>query len=179
MSKFLTEDFLLPTEIAKELYHSVAVHQPIIDYHCHLPPTQVSEDYRFKNLTDIWLRGDHYKWRGMRTNGVDERFCTGDASDKEKFMAWAKTVPQTIGNPLFHWTHLELRRPFGITDTILNESTAEGIWHQCNQMLATPEFCLQYHRLGSYRTWWQSLRYRVGLSNTKWFLVGHLQHREH
>lgn len=140
MSKFLTEDFLLSTEIAKELYHSVAVHQPIIDYHCHLPPTQVSEDYRFKNLTDIWLRGDHYKWRGMRTNGVDERFCTGDASDKEKFMAWAKTVPQTIGNPLFHWTHLELRRPFGITDTILNESTAEGIWHQCNEMLATPEF---------------------------------------
>ena len=140
MANFLTEDFLLPTDIAKELYHSVAVHQPIIDYHCHLPPTQVSEDYRFKNLTDIWLRGDHYKWRGMRTNGVDERFCTGDASDKEKFMAWAKTVPQTIGNPLFHWTHLELRRPFGITNTILNESTAESIWHQCNEMLATPEF---------------------------------------
>ncbi|WP_105901343.1 glucuronate isomerase [Vibrio gangliei] len=140
MSKFLTEDFLLTTDIAKELYHNVAVHQPIIDYHCHLPPEQVSEDYRFKNLTDIWLRGDHYKWRAMRTNGVEERFCTGDASDKEKFIAWAKTVPQTIGNPLFHWTHLELRRPFGITGQILNESSAESIWAQCNEMLSSPKF---------------------------------------
>ncbi|PJC85619.1 glucuronate isomerase [Vibrio sp. HA2012] len=140
MSTFLTEDFLLTTEIAKELYHSVAAHQPIIDYHCHLPPEQVSTDYRFKNLTDIWLRGDHYKWRGMRTNGIDERFCTGNASDKEKFMAWAKTVPQTIGNPLFHWTHLELRRPFGITDRVLNPQSAESIWNDCNAMLETPEF---------------------------------------
>ncbi|WP_432468714.1 glucuronate isomerase [Agarivorans sp. Z349TD_8] len=140
MSTFLSEDFLLTTDVAKELYHNVAAQQPIIDYHCHLPPTQISQDYRFNNLTDIWLRGDHYKWRAMRTNGIDERFITGDASDQEKFQAWARTVPQTIGNPLFHWTHLELRRPFGITQRILNAESAEGIWNDCNAMLATPEF---------------------------------------
>ncbi|MGR2770334.1 glucuronate isomerase [Photobacterium ganghwense] len=140
MSQFMTEDFLLTTDTARELYHTVAAHQPIIDYHCHLPPHQVADNYRFSNLTDIWLRGDHYKWRAMRTNGVDERFCTGAASDYDKFIAWANTVPQTLGNPLFHWTHLELRRPFGITGTVLNGNSADAIWHQCNEMLATPEF---------------------------------------
>ena len=140
MKSFLCPDFLLTTDLAQRLYHEVAAPQPIIDYHCHLPPWQVSQDYTFTNLTDIWLRGDHYKWRAMRSNGVDERLCTGDASDKEKFLAFAKTVPATIGNPIFHWTHLELRRPFGITDLVLSEKNAETIWDQCNEMLATPEF---------------------------------------
>lgn len=140
MTSFLSEDFLLHNEFAKRLYHEVAADLPIIDYHCHLPPQQVSEDYRFENLTDIWLRGDHYKWRAMRINGVDERFCTGDAPDKEKFMAFARTVPYTIGNPIFHWAHLELRRPFGISGIVLNEDTAERVWNETNEMLATPEF---------------------------------------
>ena len=124
MTPFMTEDFLLDTEFARRLYHDYAKDQPIFDYHCHLPPQQIAEDYRFKNLYDIWLKGDHYKWRAMRTNGVAERLCTGDASDREKFDAWAATVPHTIGNPLYHWTHLELRRPFGITGKLLSPSTA-------------------------------------------------------
>ncbi|MEH0690789.1 glucuronate isomerase [Vibrio cholerae] len=140
MTHFLTDDFLLHNEFAKRLYHDVAASLPIIDYHCHLPPEQVADDYRFSNLTDIWLRGDHYKWRAMRSNGIDERLCTGAASDKEKFLAFAKTVTATIGNPIFHWTHLELRRPFGIKDLVLNEHNAERVWHQCNEMLASPEF---------------------------------------
>ncbi|CAM3901994.1 Uronate isomerase [Vibrio aerogenes CECT 7868] len=140
MKPFLCSDFLLTTDLAQRLYHDVAADLPIIDYHCHLPPFQVADDYKFTNLTDIWLRGDHYKWRAMRSNGVDERFCTGDASDKEKFFAFAKTVPATLGNPIYHWTHLELRRPFGITGVNLNENTAGRIWNECNEMLATPEF---------------------------------------
>ncbi len=140
MTHFLSEDFLLHNDFAKRLYHEVAADLPIIDYHCHLPPQQVSTDYRFKNLTDIWLRGDHYKWRAMRINGIDERFCTGDATDKEKFMAFARTVPYTIGNPIYHWAHLELRRPFGLSDIVLNEDTAERVWNETNEMLATPEF---------------------------------------
>ncbi len=120
MTPFMTEDFLLDTEFARRLYHDYAKDQPIFDYHCHLPPQQVAENYRFKNLYDIWLKGDHYKWRAMRTNGVAERLCTGDATDREKFDAWAATVPHTIGNPLYHWTHLELRRPFGITGKLLS-----------------------------------------------------------
>ncbi|MTI16518.1 glucuronate isomerase [Rhodobacteraceae bacterium RKSG542] len=140
MSSFLTEDFLLHTDVARELYHDFAKDMPIIDYHCHLPPHQVADDHKFENLTQIWLYGDHYKWRGMRTNGVAERFCTGDASDKEKFLKWAETVPQTLGNPLYHWTHLELRRPFGIDDVVLNPETAEGVWNRANELLATPEF---------------------------------------
>lgn len=140
MSQFLTEDFLLETEFARRLYHDYAKDQPIYDYHCHLPPEQIAEDYRFKNLYDIWLKGDHYKWRAMRTNGVAERFCTGDACDKEKFEAWAATVPHTIGNPLYHWTHLELRRPFGITGKLLSPKTAEEIWQRGNELLAQPEF---------------------------------------
>ncbi|RAS62107.1 D-glucuronate isomerase [Vibrio diazotrophicus] len=140
MTSFLSEDFLLRSDFAKRLYHEVAADLPIIDYHCHLLPHQVSEDYKFQNLTDIWLRGDHYKWRAMRINGVDERFCTGDATDKEKFLAFARTVPYTIGNPIYHWAHLELRRPFGISDIVLNEDTAERVWNETNEMLATPEF---------------------------------------
>ncbi len=140
MSQFLTEDFLLDSEFARRLYNDYAVDQPIYDFHCHLPPEQIAGDYRFKNLYDIWLKGDHYKWRAMRTNGVAERFCTGDAGDWEKFQAWAETVPHTIGNPLFHWTHLELRRPFGITDKLLSPSTAREIWDRGNEMLAQDNF---------------------------------------
>ncbi len=140
MANFLTDDFLLHTPVAKKLYHDFAQHLPIIDYHCHLPPKQIAVDYRFENLTDIWLKGDHYKWRAMRTNGIAESLCTGDASDKEKFLAFARTVPYTLGNPIYHWTHLELRRPFGLSDVELNPSNAEEIWDQCNAMLASPEF---------------------------------------
>ncbi|MEZ3501628.1 glucuronate isomerase [Pantoea sp. KPR_PJ] len=140
MSRFMTEDFLLDTEFARRLYHDYAKDQPIFDYHCHLPPQQIAENYRFTNLYDIWLKGDHYKWRAMRANGVPESFCTGDASDREKFNAWARTVPHTIGNPLYHWTHLELRRPFGITDTLLSEKTADNIWARCNALLAQDDF---------------------------------------
>ncbi|WP_068718903.1 glucuronate isomerase [Vibrio tritonius] len=140
MATFLSEDFLLHSELARRLYHDVAADLPIIDFHCHLPPQQVADNYQFTNLTDIWLRGDHYKWRAMRSNGVDERFCTGDATDKEKFMAFAATVPHTIGNPIYHWSHLELRRPFGLSNIIVNEASAENIWNQCNEMLATEDF---------------------------------------
>ncbi|WP_127959636.1 glucuronate isomerase [Serratia microhaemolytica] len=140
MATFLSDDFLLDSEFSRRLYHDYAAKQPIFDYHCHLPPQQIAEDYRFNNLYDIWLKGDHYKWRAMRTNGVAERFCTGNASDREKFDAWAATVPHTIGNPLYHWTHLELRRPFGISDKLFSPATADEIWHRGNQLLAQPEF---------------------------------------
>ncbi len=140
MSTFLTENFLLQNQAAERLYHSYAEKMPIIDYHCHLPPTDVSGDKKFENLTEIWLKGDHYKWRAMRTLGVNERFITGDATDHEKFMAWAKCVPQTIGNPLYHWTHLELNRPFGISDRVLNEKTAQGIWEEANSKLQISDF---------------------------------------
>jgi glucuronate isomerase len=137
---FITENFLLQTDEAVELYHRFARDLPILDYHCHLPPRQVAEDQRFQNLTEIWLAGDHYKWRAMRTAGVAERFCTGDASDWEKFRKWAETVPKTLGNPLYHWTHLELRRPFGIADRLLGPETARGIWDECNALLTRPDF---------------------------------------
>ncbi|MFM2482530.1 glucuronate isomerase [Celerinatantimonas sp. YJH-8] len=140
MSSFLTEDFLLDTDFARRLYHDYAKDQPIFDFHCHLPPEQIAEDYQFKNLYDIWLKGDHYKWRAMRTNGVDESLCTGSASDFDKYMAFAQTVPFTIGNPIYHWTHLELRRPFGISDRLLTPETAKGIWDECNEKLAQKEF---------------------------------------
>lgn len=140
MAQFLTEDFLLDTEFARRLYHDYAKDEPIFDYHCHLPPELIAQDYKFKNLYDIWLKGDHYKWRAMRTNGVPERMCTGDASDREKFDAWAATVPHTIGNPLYHWTHLELRRPFGITGKLLSPSTACEIWERGNELLAQDDF---------------------------------------
>ena len=134
MKTFITDDFLLQSEVARELYHNYAKEQPIIDYHCHLPPDQIAENRTFENLYQVWLAGDHYKWRAMRSNGVDERFCTGDGSDWEKFLAFARTVPKTLRNPIYHWTHLELKRYFGI-DELLNESTAEAIWNEANRQL--------------------------------------------
>ncbi|RIK55024.1 glucuronate isomerase, partial [candidate division KSB1 bacterium] len=140
---FITENFLLHNKTAAELYHDYAKAQPIIDYHCHLPPKDISENKKFANLTQIWLYGDHYKWRAMRTNGIDERFITGSASDWEKFLAWAETVPKTLRNPLYHWTHMELTRPFGISDKLLNKDTAKEIWERCNAKLAQDEFSVR------------------------------------
>lgn len=137
---FITEDFLLSCPAAVRLYHDYARPMPIIDYHCHLPPKDVADDRRFENLTRIWLAGDHYKWRAMRAAGVEERYCTGDASDWAKFQKWAETVPQTLRNPLYHWTHLELKRPFCISDRLLSPATAKGIWDECNARLGEPEF---------------------------------------
>lgn len=140
---FIHEDFLLESARARELYHTYAAGLPIIDYHCHIPPADIAANRQFANLTQIWLAGDHYKWRAMRTCGVDERFITGDATDWEKFERWAETVPKTIRNPLYHWTHLELRRPFGITDRLLDGPTARPIWEECNAKLATPAFSVR------------------------------------
>jgi glucuronate isomerase len=140
---FIHEDFLLETETARELYHDHAEQQPIVDYHCHLSPELIANNHEFQTLTEIWLSGDHYKWRAMRSNGVPERFCTGDASDAEKFQAWARTVPHTLRNPLYHWTHLELNDPFGIRDRLLDERTATGIYEECNEKLRSPEFSTQ------------------------------------
>jgi glucuronate isomerase len=136
----ITEDFLLDTNAAVTLYHQYAQDLPIIDYHCHLPPRQVAENHRFANLAEIWLGGDHYKWRLMRTSGIDEKYITGDASDWEKFEKWSQTVPRALRNPMYHWTHLELKRPFGISDRLLNPQTAKSIWDECNAKLAGPEF---------------------------------------
>jgi glucuronate isomerase len=132
---FLTDDFLLHGATARELYHRFAEAQPILDYHCHLPVRDLADDRRFANLFDIWLEGDHYKWRAMRANGIDERYCTGDAPAYEKFLAWARTVPRTLRNPLYHWTHLELQRYFGIED-LLDERTAPAVWARANAQLA-------------------------------------------
>lgn len=140
MSPFLHDDFLLECDQAQRLFHEYAESLPIIDYHCHLSPRDIAEDRRFENLTQIWLAGDHYKWRAMRTAGVDERFITGAASDWEKFEKWAETVPKTLRNPLYHWTHLELRRPFGITDRLLEPRTARSVWDECNAQLSQPAF---------------------------------------
>ncbi len=137
---FIHENFLLSTDRAIALYHRYAADLPILDYHNHLPPAQIAEDTRFANLAHIWLHGDHYKWRAMRSNGVPERYCTGDATDWEKFEKWAETVPATLRNPIYHWTHLELNRPFGIRDRLLSPATAKSIWDECNAMLARPEF---------------------------------------
>lgn len=134
---FITEDFLLRNDTARELYHRYAEGLPIIDYHCHLPPQDVAANRQFNDLFEIWLEGDHYKWRTMRTNGIDERFCTGDASPKEKFLAFARTLPECLRNPMYHWSHLELLRYFDI-DTILGPDTAEEIWEQANAKLADP-----------------------------------------
>ena len=140
MKNFMDENFLLQTETAQKLYHEHAAKMPIIDYHCHLIPQMVADDYKFKSLTEIWLGGDHYKWRAMRTNGVDERFCTGkDTTDWEKFEKWAETVPYTFRNPLYHWTHLELKTAFGI-NKILNPQTAREIYDECNEKLSQPEY---------------------------------------
>ncbi|MBQ6799592.1 MAG: glucuronate isomerase, partial [Bacteroidaceae bacterium] len=138
MKKFMDENFLLQTETAQKLYHEHAAKMPIIDYHCHLIPKMVADDYKFRSITEIWLGGDHYKWRAMRSNGVAERFCTGkDTSDWEKFEKWAETVPYTFRNPLYHWTHLELKTAFGI-DKILNPKTAREIYEECNEKLQQP-----------------------------------------
>lgn len=140
MKQFLDKDFLLQTETAQRLYHEHAAPQPIIDYHCHLIPEMVANDHQFKSLTEIWLGGDHYKWRAMRTNGIDEKFITGkDTSDFEKFEKWAQTVPYTMRNPLYHWTHLELKTGFGI-EKLLSPKTAREIYDECNAKLATPEY---------------------------------------
>jgi glucuronate isomerase len=140
MKNFMDENFVLDTKTAQTLYHDHAKKLPIIDYHCHLNPAWIAEDHKFDNLAEIWLVGDHYKWRAMRTNGVDERFCTGaDTSWYEKFEKWAETVPYTMRNPLYHWTHLELRTAFGV-DKILNPSTAREIFDECTAKLRTPEY---------------------------------------
>ncbi len=139
MKNFMDENFLLQTETAQKLYHEHAAKMPIIDYHCHLNPQMVADDYQFKTLTEIWLGGDHYKWRALRANGVAEKYITGDASDWEKFEKWAETVPYTFRNPLYHWTHLELRTAFGI-DKILNPKTARDIYEECNEKLQQPQF---------------------------------------
>jgi glucuronate isomerase len=140
---FIHPDFLLDTKSASRLYHTYAAPLPVIDYHGHLSPRDVAEDRRFENLTRIWLAGDHYKWRAMRACGVDERYITGSASDREKFEMWARTVPKTIRNPLYHWTHLELARPFGLTDVLLSGKTAQAVWEKCGALLATEEFSAQ------------------------------------
>ena len=139
MKPFMDKNFLLQTETAQKLYHEEADGLPIIDYHCHLEPQKVAQDYQFSNITELWLGGDHYKWRAMLTNGVDERFITGDASDWEKFQKWAETVPYCMRNPIYHWTHLELRTAFGI-QKLLNPGTAREIYEECNEKLKQPGF---------------------------------------
>lgn len=143
MKKFIHKNFLLQTDTARELYHEHAKKQPIIDYHCHLDPAHIAADRKFDNLGQIWLEGDHYKWRAMRTNGIDERYCTGkDTSDWEKFEKWAETVPYTMRNPLYHWTHLELKTAFGVEE-LLNPESARRIYDTCTEKLRTPEFSAQ------------------------------------
>jgi len=142
MKQFLDKDFILDTPTAIRLYHSYAEQLPIIDYHCHLSPQEIAENKKFKNISQIWLWGDHYKWRAMRTNGVKEKFISGEASDREKFTAWAQTIPSTIRNPLFHWTHMELKNVFHVND-ILNSNTAHEIYDTCNSLLQTDQYTPQ------------------------------------
>ena len=139
---FITADFLLSNVHSKKLYHDFAENMPIMDYHCHLPPDEIASDKKFRDITEIWLDGDHYKWRAMRALGVDENLITGSASPYEKFMAWAKTVPNTVRNPLYHWTHLELERYFGI-DELLDGKSADKIWHECNEKLTSEDFTVR------------------------------------
>ena len=134
MKQFMDKDFLLTNEVAKELFFDVANTMPIVDYHCHIDPKEIAEDRKFENITQVWLGGDHYKWRQMRSNGVDEYYITGDAPDREKFQKWAETLEKAIGNPLFHWSHLELQRYFGYHG-VLNSKTAEEVWNLCNEKL--------------------------------------------
>ena len=140
MAGLITENFMLHSEPARRLYHEYAAGMPIYDYHCHLPPAEIANDRKFENITQAWLAGDHYKWRAMRANGEAERYVTGAGTDREKFDAWARTVPTTIGNPLYHWTHLELDRPFDISDVLLNEGTADRVWNRTGELLASDEF---------------------------------------
>jgi glucuronate isomerase len=142
MKKFLDKNFLLNSATSEYLYHEVAAAMPIIDYHCHLDPKQIAADIQFENITQLWLSGDHYKWRAMRTNGIAESFCTGNKTDLEKFEKWAETVPYTLRNPLYHWTHLELQRYFNI-DELLNPASAKKIYNDCNEKLVTPEFSVR------------------------------------
>ncbi len=142
MKKFLDENFLLKTKTAQRLYHEYAKQMPIIDYHCHLPQGQIADDKQFENLTQIWLYGDHYKWKAMRTNGVDESYCTGNQPDYAKFEKWAETVPYTMRNPLYHWTHLELQRYFNIDD-LLSPDTARDIYDECTAKLQTPDYTVR------------------------------------
>lgn len=139
MKKFMDENFLLSNGAAEKLYHDYSEKMPIIDYHCHINPKEILDNKKFENITQVWLYGDHYKWRQMRTFGIDEKYITGDGSDYEKFLAWAKTISYAIGNPLYHWTHLELKRFFGI-DEVLNEKTAPDIWEKVNKMLSGDGF---------------------------------------
>ena len=142
MKNFLDEHFLLQNKTAQQLYHDFAKPQPIIDYHNHLPPDQIANDINFENLTQVWLYGDHYKWRAMRTNGIKEKYCTGNAGDFEKFEKWAATVPYTMRNPLYHWTHLELQRYFGI-DKILDSKTSKDIYNEASAKLVTKEYSVR------------------------------------
>lgn len=142
MKTFLDNNFLLQNKTAETLYHEYAKKMPIIDYHCHLITEDIAYDRQFRNITEVWLAGDHYKWRAMRNCGVDEKYCTGNASDKEKFLKWAETVPSTLRNPLYHWTHLELRRYFGITE-LLSPETAEDIWTKTEKMLQSKEYSVR------------------------------------
>ena len=142
MKKFLDENFLLSTKTSQQLYHNFAKQMPIIDYHCHLPPDQIANDINFENLTQIWLYGDHYKWRAMRTNGVHESYITGSKTDFEKFQKWAETVPYTLRNPLYQWTHLELQRYFDVYD-LLDSSTSKKIYDECSAKLRTPEYSVR------------------------------------
>ena len=139
---YLHDDFFLLSHTAKRLYHEVAKHAPIIDYHCHLSPREIAHNHRWENITELWLGGDHYKWRLMRANGIAESLITGSASPREKFQAWAETVPQTLRNPMHHWVHMELRRYFDINE-LLSPATAESIWQRCNARLAEPDFCVR------------------------------------
>jgi len=143
MAEFITEDFLLQTETARILYHEHASRMPIYDYHCHLTADLIAADHRFDNMTQAWLYGDHYKWRAMRANGVAEKYITGDADDYEKFERWAQTVPCCLRNPLYHWTHLELKNPFGVNDKLLSSKTAKKIYETCSEMLRTPDFSVR------------------------------------
>lgn len=142
MKNFLDDDFLLETKTAQKLYHDYASAMPIIDYHCHLPPNEIAADLNFQNITQIWLNGDHYKWRAMRANGINEDYITGNKSDWEKFEKWAATVPYTLRNPLYHWTHLELQRYFGIKE-ILSPATAKKIYDECAEKLQSPQFSIR------------------------------------
>ena len=139
MNNFIHDDFMLQTKTAKNLFHQYAAKMPIIDYHCHLVPKEIAEDHKFRTITELWLGGDHYKWRLLRANGVDEKFITGNATDWEKFERWAATIPYTMRNPMYHWTHLELKRVFGIDD-LLNPDTARDIYDKANEMLQKPEY---------------------------------------
>lgn len=174
---FITRNFILQTPLAEKLYFEYAAPQPIIDFHSHLPPSELAENKQYANITELWLKGDHYKWRAMRAAGVNERFITGDASDQEKFQAWAKTVPLTVRNPLFHWTYLELKNSFGI-EQYLNPETANDIYAQCNQLLSGSTHTARKF-LESYRVVYQAttddpcddLRYHHQLKNDSTFKI--------